>query len=143
LPTGDHARELQFVPSWRDFQTFSQYIEDNILERLAGEGILYTARREMSDLKPKLERYHRMAENGIKVFVFSQEDWPGWDPKEITPVVMEDPTLGDYAFSVYYGVSACYGLVGRERGKEGMCGFFTISDVLVNEIMKKLNETYL
>jgi hypothetical protein len=57
--------------------------------------------------------------------------------------VTEDPTLTDYAFTIYYGVSACYCLVGRQRGKEAMCGFFTISDVLVNEIIKKLNETYL
>jgi two-component system, cell cycle response regulator len=143
LPTGEHVRELQFVPSWEDFQIFSQYIEDNVLERLAGEGILFAAVRDRSSLEPKLERYHRMTENGIKVFVFSQEDWQDWGPKDIAPVVTEDPTLTDYAFTIYYGVSSCYCLVGRQRGKEAMCGFFTISDVLVNEIIKKLNETYL
>lgn len=143
LPTGEHVRELQFVPSWQDFQGFRQYIEDNILERLAGEGMLYTGLREMRDLEAKLERYYRMTESGVKVFVFSQEHWQGWDPREITPVVTEDPALTEYAFSIYYGVSVCYGLVGRQRGKEAMSGFFTISDVLVNEILQKLNETYL
>ena len=143
LPTGEHIRELQFVSSWQEFQSFCQYIEDNILERLTGEGILYVGLREMRNLEPKLERYYRMMENGIKVFIFSQEDWQEWDRREITPVVTEDPALTEYAFSVYYGVSACYGLVGRQRGKEAMRGFFTISDVLVNEILKKLNETYL
>ena len=143
LPTGDHVRELQFISSWQGFQSFSQYIEDNILERLAGEGILYVGLREMADLEPKLERYYWMMENGIKVFIFSQEGWQGWDPREITPLVTEDPALGEYAFSIYYGVSACYALVGRQRGKEAMSGFFTISDVLVNEILKKLDETYL
>jgi diguanylate cyclase (GGDEF)-like protein len=143
LPTGDHVRELQFVSSWHDFQSFCQYIEDNILERLAGEGILYVGLRERRYLEPKLERYHRMVENGIKVFVFSQEDWQGWDSPEITPVVAEDLALSEYAFCIYFGVSACYGLVGRQRGREAMCGFFTISDTLVNEILKKLNETYL
>jgi hypothetical protein len=84
-----------------------------------------------------------MLENGIKVFVFAQEDWEGWDPQEITAVVTEDPALAQYSLLLYYGVSACYALVGRERKEERMSGFFTTSDFLVNEIMKKLNETYL
>jgi hypothetical protein len=33
--------------------------------------------------------------------------------------------------------------MGRQREKEGMFGFFTISEFLVNEIMKKITGTYL
>ena len=143
LPTEEYSKELQFVPSWDDFASFNQYIEDKILERLAGEGILYVGLKRLAQLQSKLERYRRMLENGIKVFVFAQEDWEGWDPQEITAVVTEDPALAQYSLLLYYGVSACYALVGRERKEERMSGFFTTSDFLVNEIMKKLNETYL
>lgn len=143
LPTGEFSRELQFVGSWEDFQTFNQYIEDKIFEKLAGEGIYYIGLKKVSSLEPRLERYYRMLENGIEIFVFAKEDWEGWDPRDITPVVTEDPALADYSFSIYYGVSACYALVGRQRDEEGMCGFFSISDLLVNEIIRKLNETYL
>ncbi len=143
LPTGAHSKELQYVASWEDFQVFCHYVEDKILERLAGEGIFYVGLRELSHLEPKLEKYYRMMENGVKVFVFAKDDWEGWDPREITPIVTEDPALLEYSFFIYYGVSACYALMGRQREKEGMSGFFTISEFLVNEIMKKITGTYL
>lgn len=143
LPTGEYSKELQFVASWKDFQSFRQYIEDKILEKLAGEGIFYVGLERMSVAQPKLEKYHRMRENGIKVFLFAKEEWQEEGLREIVPVATEDPALADYSFMIYYGVSACYGLVGRQREEETMSGFFTISDFLVNEIMKKIGETYL
>jgi len=143
LPTGEYSKELQFVSSWEDFQSFNQYIEDKILERLAGEGIFYVSSKRMSDLEPKLERYSRMRGNGIKVFFFAMDEWEEGDLREIIPLATEDPALAHYRFLIYYGVSACYALVGRQRGEEAMWGFFTISDFLVNEIMKKVTETYL
>ena len=143
LPTGEYSKELQFVSSREDFGSFSQYIEDKILEKLAGEGIFYVGSRRMSDLQPKLVRYHQMKENGIKIFFFAQDDWEGGDLGDIITVATEDPALANYSFFIYYGVSACYALVGRQREEEPMCGFFTISDFLVNEIMKKITGTYL
>ncbi|MDH7499103.1 MAG: response regulator [candidate division NC10 bacterium] len=143
LPTGEYSKELQFVASWKDFQSFRQYIEDKILERLVGEGIFYVGLERPSALHQKLEKYHQMQENGIKVFLFAKEEWQEEGLKEIIPVATEDPALSDYSFLFYYGVSACYALVGRQREEEPMSGFFTTSDFLVNEIMKKIDETYL
>jgi hypothetical protein len=82
---------------------------------LAGEGILYVGLRERRYLEPKLERYYRMVENGIKVFVFSQEDWQGWDSPEITPVVAEDLALSEYAFMGYPPVTGWWVGKGEKR----------------------------
>jgi hypothetical protein len=145
LPTGEHSKELQYLASWEDFQSFSQYIEERVLERLAGEGIFYMGTKARSQLQPKLEKYYRMRENGVKVFLFTQEEWEVEEQelRDIVLVVTEDPALAGYSFHIYYGVSACYALVGRQREEEVMSGFFTISDFLVNELMGKITETYL
>jgi diguanylate cyclase (GGDEF)-like protein len=145
LPTGEHSKELQYLASWEDFQSFSQYIEERVLERLAGEGIFYMGTKARSQLQPKLEKYYRMRENGVKVFLFTQEEWEDEEQelRDIVLVVTEDPALAGYSFHIYYGVSACYALVGRQREEEVMSGFFTISDFLVNELMGKITETYL
>jgi len=145
LPTGELSRELQYVASEEELVSFLQYIEQRVLERLAGEGILYVGAEEVGRLPGKLERYLRMRENGIKVFLFTRQETERGEEElgDLALVVTGDPALSAYSFCLYYGVSACYGLVGRQREGEAMGGFFTISDFLVNELMGKITETYL
>ncbi len=134
---------VTYIGNPEEFTLMTRFIEQEACKGVFGEGVLYVGMGLLSNLRPHLDTYYAVREQGIGVYLFfGKDDWTGWDPRGLVTVAAVDPEMLRYRFIFYYGVSACYGLIGRSENGEKFRGLFTTRPSLVNECIKKIKQLY-
>ena len=134
---------LRAVPSRDDFEATARAVEEALASHPPSGGVLYVGVGRLSQLQAYLDLYMTVQQRGIEVFVFGEDDWVGWDPERLTPVVTRDGEIGRRRFVLFYGLDACYALVGTETADGGLRGFYTTNPLLVNTLITKVKARYL
>lgn len=136
-------RGMRYLPSRDGFEATAHGIEQALERQPPAGGVLYVGAGRLSQLQAYLDLYVTVQRRGTEVFVFGEDDWVGWDPERLTPVVTRDGEIGRRRFILFYGLDASYALMGAEAADGGLQGFFTTNPLLVNALITKIKARYL
>jgi CheY-like chemotaxis protein len=144
-PAAEEAlkRGLRPVPSREEFEATARAIEEALELRGPAGGVVYVGVGRLSQLQGYLDLYMTVQRRGFEVFVFGEDDWVGWDPERLTPVVARDGEIGRRRFLLFYSLDACAALLAAETADGSLRGFSTENPLLVNALITKVKARYL
>ncbi len=109
----------------------------------ANRGILYMSTKDLCADMPVLRALRAAGEMASKVFLVTEKK-PEWGPghRGITPIVLDDPRLGDKSFTFFLGEYFAYALIAKQSWQETFFCFHTSDEHLVEGLILKLQRDF-